>query len=121
MKKRLALILSGVAAAGVLSLALPSGIAQQSNPPTGIPPAPGTPGLPPSVSAPQPIPGRPAPPQPGGLPPGFGQRRGMPANMMIRNAISALERAKRDLTNAPTDYEGHRQPALEACDKAIFE
>jgi len=121
MKKRLAIILSGAAAAGVLSLGLSSSFAQTTNqvPPTGIPPAPGTPGIPNSPAAPQPIPGRPAPPQPGARPPGFPRR--MPSHMPLRNALRALDAAKRDLNAATTDFDGHRQAALDACDKAIAE
>jgi hypothetical protein len=37
----------------------------------------------------------------------------------IRNAIAALERAKKDMQNASHDFGGHRADALAACDRAI--
>jgi hypothetical protein len=37
----------------------------------------------------------------------------------IRKAISALERAKKDMQRASHDFGGHRADALAACDKAI--
>ena len=37
----------------------------------------------------------------------------------IRRAIDALERAKTDLKRANHDFGGHREAALDACDKAI--
>ena len=37
----------------------------------------------------------------------------------IRKAIDALERAKTDLKRANHDFGGHREAALDACDKAI--
>jgi len=37
----------------------------------------------------------------------------------IRKAITALEHAKTDLKRANHDFGGHREAALDACDKAI--
>jgi len=37
----------------------------------------------------------------------------------IRKAITALESAKVDLKRAAHDFGGHREAALDACDKAI--
>jgi hypothetical protein len=37
----------------------------------------------------------------------------------IRNAITALERAKADLKSANHDFGGHRVNAIAACDRAI--
>lgn len=53
-------------------------------------------------------------------------RRGMPpfrnrAAMNVRNSVMMLKRVKMDLANAKEDYDGHRQSAIEACDKAIAE
>jgi hypothetical protein len=39
----------------------------------------------------------------------------------IRKAIDALERAKTDLKRANHDFGGHREAALDACDKAIVQ
>ena len=37
----------------------------------------------------------------------------------IRHAIVALEAAKAELKNAPHDFGGHREAALQQCDAAI--
>jgi hypothetical protein len=41
------------------------------------------------------------------------------AHPEIRKAITALERAKKDMQRASHDFGGHRADALAACDKAI--
>ena len=51
------------------------------------------------------------------MPPGFRGRTGM----NYRNAVMLLKRAKTDLENSKDDFDGHRQSALDACDKAIQE
>jgi hypothetical protein len=94
MKKNI-LLLSGIAVIGALSLTLSSLRAQTA--------APATPPAPTSPSAPPPI------------------RRPMMAHPRIRSAIRALEGAKLELQNAPHDFGGHRQEALDSCDKAIKE
>lgn len=72
-------------------------------------------------------------PPPGGPPPGqqpppnFRQggpagMRGRPGPAMIyRQASMVLKRAKTELERGTNDYDGHRQSAIEACDKALQE
>jgi hypothetical protein len=46
--------------------------------------------------------------------------RGRPG-IVYRQASSVLKRAKMELQRATDDFDGHRQSAIEACDKAIQE
>jgi hypothetical protein len=64
-----------------------------------------------------PPPGNPGP-RPGGITPGFRGRAGM---MNYRNTVMMLKRVKADLENSKEDYDGHRQSAIDACDKAMQE
>ena len=41
--------------------------------------------------------------------------------MNYRNAVMMLKRVKADLENSKEDYDGHRQSAIDACDKAVQE
>jgi hypothetical protein len=41
--------------------------------------------------------------------------------MMYRQAVMILKRAKADLERSTDDFDGHRQSAMEACDKAVAE
>jgi hypothetical protein len=79
----------------------------QDTPPPGGPPAGGPP------------PGQQAPPpnMRQGMRPGM---RGRP-DIIYRQASSILKRAKMDLERATEDFDGHRQSAIDACDKAIQE
>lgn len=48
--------------------------------------------------------------------------RGRPGPAMIyRQASMVLKRAKTELERGTNDYDGHRQSAIEACDKALQE
>ncbi len=99
MKKNMLLIVA-IALVGTATLTLNSLRAQNATPP-GAPPAGQTP--PPGM--------RPGPP------PGF---RGRPGNS-YRQAIGILKRAKADLERSKEDFDGHRQSAMDACDKAVQE
>lgn len=55
--------------------------------------------------------------RPGGMPPGFRNR----SFMLYHSASGSLTRAKMELERSKEDYDGHRQSAIDACDKAIHE
>jgi hypothetical protein len=104
MKKNM-LLIAAIALVGTGTFTVNNLLAQPSGNP---PPAAGQPVAPP--------PGNPGPRQ--GPPPGFRSRPGM---MNYRQAIVILKRAKTDLENSKEDFDGHRQSAMEACDKAAQE
>ena len=74
------------------------------NPPPGAPPqaAPGTPGNPGNFHP---------------MPPQFRGRQ----SPVFRQALGILRRAKMELSRSQQDYDGHRQSAMDACDKAMQE
>ncbi len=41
--------------------------------------------------------------------------------MMYQRAVMFLKQVKMELQNSKEDYDGHRQSAMEACDKAVLE
>jgi len=98
MKKNILLIVA-IALVGTVTLTVNSLRAQNDTPPPGAPPA----GQPPLARQ--------------GPPPGF---RGRP-NMGYHQVIFMLKRTKMDLERSTDDNDGHRQTAMEACDKAIQE
>ena len=96
------LLIVAIALVGTATLTLNSLRAQDQPAPGGPPPA-----------------GQAPPPgmRPGGPPPGF---RGRPG-ASYRQAIGILKRAKADLERSKEDFDGHRQSAMDACDKAMQE
>jgi hypothetical protein len=100
MKKNM-LLIAAIAVVGTVTFTLNSLRAQNDA---------ANPGGPPPMQAP------PQGPRPG-PPPGF---RGRP-NMGYRQVIIFLKRAKTDLERSKDDYNGHRQTAMDACDKAVQE
>jgi len=101
MKKNILLIVA-IALVGTATITMNSLRAQDQPTPGGPPPSSQTP--PPG--------GR-----PGGPPPGF---RGRPG-ASYRQAIGMLKRVKMDLERSKEDFDGHRQSAMDACDKAVQE
>jgi hypothetical protein len=97
MKKNILLIVA-IALVGTVTLTLDSLRAQ--NGPPGEPPSGQTP--PPNM-------------RPSGPP------RGRPPGGSYRQAIGVLKRVKADLERSKEDFDGHRQSAMDACDKAIQE
>jgi hypothetical protein len=81
-EKKLLILVSSLAMAGVLSLTLPPLCAQTNNPAPGAP-------------------------------------RHNERHPAIHKAIVALQAARMDLQHADHDFGGHRQAAMEECDKAI--
>jgi hypothetical protein len=45
----------------------------------------------------------------------------MRSRFVLQNTIRDLQRVKADLQNAKEDYDGHRDTAIAACDKALEE
>jgi hypothetical protein len=98
MKKNMLLIVA-IALVGTVTLTLNS-LRAQNGPPPGAPP-------PSSGQA---------------MPPGMhpGPNRGRPGSSYAI-AIMQLRRVKMDLERSKEDYDGHRQTAIDACDKALQE
>jgi hypothetical protein len=96
MKKNL-LLLSAVVFGGVLILALNTVLAQNP-PPAG---APASPGFHPPTGSPA--------------------ARARNEIMLYRRTASYLKNAKQQLQRSTEDYNGHRQSAIDACDKAMQE
>jgi exonuclease VII small subunit len=107
MKKNACLIVA-IALVGTVALTLNTLRAQEAPPPGGPPPAQ------------MPPPGQMPPPnmRPGGPPGGL---RGRPPGSSYRQAVQVLRRVKMDLERSKDDYNGHRQSAMDACDKAMQE
>ena len=97
MKKNILLIVA-TALVGTATLTLNSLRAQNEAPPAGAPPA------------------RQAPPA--GMRPG--PPRGRPGNS-YHQAVAMLKHVKMDLERSKDDFDGHRQSAMDACDKAVQE
>jgi len=103
MKKNI-LVIVAIALIGTVTLTLNSLRAQDAaTPPVVVPQAP-PPGPPPGA-------------RPGMPPPGF---RGRPGNR-YRQTVMFLKMAKTDLEHSKDDFGGHRQSAMDACDKAVQE
>jgi hypothetical protein len=103
MKKNILLIIA-IALVGSVTLTMSSLRAQNDAPPAGAPPQ----GAPPAGQPPQ------------GPRTGFAGPRGRPT-MGYRQVIFMLKRTKADLERSKEDYDGHRQTALDAVDKAVQE
>ena len=74
--------------------------------------------------APNPVPSPAPAPAPAPMPPGrrpMGPMTGRPLRMSVPMAVRSLQDVKRGLQAAQDDVGGHKQSAIDACDKALEE